>query len=88
MVLGGYLDLRPFVGAATVRAGLAKKAHVPRVYFEPGMDDGVLMPHHKTVCEVLRRRGVPEKDVVLLGSGLRTTYDEANCLRSYLAESP
>jgi uncharacterized SAM-binding protein YcdF (DUF218 family) len=88
LVLGGDVNVRPLVAAALVRAGLAKTVLVSHVDFPPGGDDGIVKPQHKTVCEVLRRRGVPEQNITVLGHRNRVTYDEATSLATYLSAAP
>ena len=84
-VLGGDENVRPFVAAAIVRAGLAKKALASHVYCPPGADDGILISQQRRICEAIKRRGVPAEDVEAVGGQLRTTYDEASALASFLA---
>jgi uncharacterized SAM-binding protein YcdF (DUF218 family) len=86
-VLGGDVNVRPLVAAAIFRAGLVKKVLVSHVDFEPGEDKGILGPQHKRICEVLRRRGVPEEDILVLGNRHRTTHDEAVSLADWLPEA-
>jgi hypothetical protein len=62
---------------------------VSHVDFDPGEDDGILVPQHQRICDVLRRRGVPEADIVVVGSRHRVARDEAVSLAAWLpAEHP
>jgi uncharacterized SAM-binding protein YcdF (DUF218 family) len=86
-VLGGDVNVRPLVAAAIFRAGLAKKILVSHVDFEPGENGGILGPQHDRVCKVLRLRGVPAEDIIVLGNRHRTTHDEAVSLAAWLSEA-
>jgi len=83
-VLGGDVNVRPLVAAAIYRAGLAKKVLVSHVDFEPGEDTGILGPQHQRICKVLKIRGVPAVDIILIGNRHRTTHDEAATLAAWL----
>jgi len=86
-VLGGDVNFRPLVAAAIYRAGLAKKVLVSHVDFEPGEDAGILKPQHARISAMLRVRGVPAEDIILVGNRNRTTHDEAVALAAWLPEA-
>lgn len=88
MVLCGDADTRPFVGAALVKAGLARKVLVAAVQASPDVEDGIVPPAHETIRRVLVRRGVPRQDVVILDGQARHTHDEARSLATFLESSP
>lgn len=88
LVLGGDENVRPFVAAALVKVGLARRVLVTHV--EDSADAGakIIPSTHEISRRVLIRRGVAEKDIVLIGHDLTTTFDEAQALRDYLRTAP
>ncbi|HVA49265.1 MAG TPA: YdcF family protein [Pirellulales bacterium] len=88
LVLPGGEETRPFVAAALVKAGLARKGLVPRVIGSPDTDDGIERPAHEIIRDVLVLRGVPRNDVVLLGTNSASTYSDALALRELLLGRP
>lgn len=87
-ILGGDLQTRPFVAAALFKAGLAKRVLVPRTAASPDVDAGILPPHHELTVRILVHRGVPREAIVLLGTGIQTTFDEARTLADFLQAVP
>lgn len=88
MVLPGGEETRPFVAAALVRNGLARKALVPRVVGTPDTVEGITRPTHEIIRDVLVSRGVPRDDVILLGSNSASTYSDAVALGDFLRARP
>jgi uncharacterized SAM-binding protein YcdF (DUF218 family) len=88
MVLGGGAEVRPFVAAALVRAGLARKvllSHLPDLQND---DAGMTPPEYEISRAVLLRRGVPAADIAMVGRNNRTTYHEALALAAFLSPLP
>jgi uncharacterized SAM-binding protein YcdF (DUF218 family) len=88
MVLGGGAATRPFVAAALVRAGLARRALVPRVRPSPEGDEGLTLPEDEVIRRALRARGVPDEAVVTLPGEVDSTRDEAQALGRFLEAEP
>jgi uncharacterized SAM-binding protein YcdF (DUF218 family) len=88
LVLGGGLDTRPFVAAALVRRGLAKRVLVSHSISSTEAQDGILPAEHELALRVLASWGVPREDAILLGHENATTYDEAKALAEFLQTSP
>lgn len=84
LALGGDLEIRPFVAAALVKRGLARKVLIPQVAAAPEVADGILPPQHDLATRILVWRGVPRENVVLLGQDNASTYDEARSLAQFL----
>ena len=87
-VLGGDLEVRPFVGAALYKAKLASEVLVPQVHRSPEVEAGMLPAWGELVKRVLVYRGVRPEDVILLGDGIDSTYDEARALADFLRSRP
>jgi uncharacterized SAM-binding protein YcdF (DUF218 family) len=88
VVLGGGANSRPFVAAALVRLGLARKVLVTRVASSPETDDGISRPEHELSREVLLHQGVPAESIQFLGTENHTTFDEAMAVSAFLETSP
>jgi uncharacterized SAM-binding protein YcdF (DUF218 family) len=88
MVLGGGATTRPFVAAALVRAGLARRVLVPGVRLSPGQEEGLAPPESEVIRRVLRARGVLDGDVVTLPGEAASTRDEARALACFLDGDP
>jgi uncharacterized SAM-binding protein YcdF (DUF218 family) len=88
LVLGGGSNTRPFVGAALLKAGLAKKVLLPTVQLSVEAQDGLIPPDHELIEQALRHRGVPNEAIVRLPHACATTFDEAEALREYLEDAP
>ncbi len=88
MVLGGDVQSRPFVAAALVRVGLARKVLLVRGVARPENEDRIVLREDELARQVLLRRGVPEQDVVVLDRICDHTYDEAQALQEWLAAVP
>ena len=87
-VLGGGADSRPFVAAALVRAGLAKRVLVPTVREPLDNLDGAMPPENELFRRVLAAREVAVESVVNLPGVCDSTLDEARGLAAYLETEP
>lgn len=84
LVLGGDENSRPFVAAALWKAGFAKKILLTRPE-SAAPDDEAIYPSFQQISRgVLLARGVAPADIVLLGEGAATTFDESQSLRAYV----
>jgi uncharacterized SAM-binding protein YcdF (DUF218 family) len=87
MVLGGDSEIRPFVAAALVKAGLARTVLVPRMKSDP--EEIRSGSSEETMIQgVLRERGVSEKAILLLARPVSSTKDEALALAEFLDDHP
>lgn len=88
MVLGGEENTRPFVAAALVNTGLAKKALL--THAKPSADtlSGIRPPIHEINRHILVQRGVAPRDILILGHQIAHTHGEAEALATFLAASP
>lgn len=89
LVLGGDVQVRPFVAAALVHARLADAVLLTRSP-EPssGMEDEVSLREHDKATRILIARGVPADAIHLLPGAVDSTRDEARELAEFLNEHP
>jgi uncharacterized SAM-binding protein YcdF (DUF218 family) len=88
LILGGRPDTRPFVAAALVRAGLARRALVLTPRLAPENADGISPPEDEVIRRVLRAQGVPDEAIVTLPAEVASTGDEARGLGRFLVAEP
>jgi uncharacterized SAM-binding protein YcdF (DUF218 family) len=88
MVLGGDNQTRPFVAAALVKVGLARKALVAKIKRSGDNLDGIVPSDEEMIRSVLVRQGVPPDAVVMLDKECASTFDEACALAEFLASEP
>ena len=88
MVLAGEENTRPFVAAALVNTGLAKKSLLPHVKPSADVLSGVSPPIHEINRHILVQRGVAPSDILILGHQIAHTHGEAEALATFLAELP
>jgi len=86
IVPGGGLETRPFGAAAAYREGRAAKVATFRMRIQPAMALGLQPPDHEIALAILRREGVPETDILLLGDQVDSTWDEVRAVRDWCAE--
>ena len=82
--LGGGEEIRPFVGAALVKAGRAEKALVLKIKGGPDVQDGIKRPVQEIIRDVYLVRGVPREKLVYLDGLPGTTFDESFAARRFL----
>jgi uncharacterized SAM-binding protein YcdF (DUF218 family) len=88
MVLNGGEETRPFVAAALVNAGFARRVLVAGTALSPHMEDRIVPPDHEINKRVLMQRGVAESDITILPGAAATTFDEATALAAFLVKRP
>jgi uncharacterized SAM-binding protein YcdF (DUF218 family) len=82
-VLGGGLEVRPFVAAELYKQGLVKKILVSNVA-EPGLTEFLAIPGHSELNRMLLLKlGIPEAAIEMFGQANRSTRDEAFALRNW-----
>lgn len=87
-ILGGGAETRPFVAAALVKAGHAKRVLVARVKAPPPGRAPLALQEQDVMTRVLRLRGVPADSIVLLPDECDSTLDETYALARYLDREP
>jgi uncharacterized SAM-binding protein YcdF (DUF218 family) len=88
MVLGGGTDTRPFVAAALVRSGKARRVLVPTVRHSHEGADRLSPSEGELIRRILRARGVSDDDIVTLPGEVDSTRDEAQALNRFLDSEP
>ena len=88
MVMPGDENTRPFVAAAIVKAGLAERVLIPELMISPEVEEGILPPWHEVIRRVLRHRGVPEEDILILAGESDSTFGDIRALGAFLDASP
>jgi len=86
MLLLGDERTRPFVAAALVNAGWARRVLVAESAPTPKTIDQILPPHHEIARKILFSRGVPPEKIVVLHVAAATTHDEAKALAAFLED--
>jgi uncharacterized SAM-binding protein YcdF (DUF218 family) len=84
VLLNGSYNSRPFVAAALVHGGWAAKVILNTVALHAAESAGAVPRSHEIALRVLEYGGVARKDVVLLDTSARTTFDEAAGVARYL----
>jgi len=86
VVLGGYLDVRPFAAAKLYQQGLVKQILVSQVDDNyPAVTIGVAPRHTEANRQVLLKLGVPPTAIETFGTANKDTKDEATALRAWAA---
>ena len=87
VVLGGGLESRPFAAAKLYHAGLAPRVVLMNVRPGPATELGVLPAEAVLTRQVLVAEGVAETNLVALGNGVATSYDEALAVRDWVRQT-
>jgi uncharacterized SAM-binding protein YcdF (DUF218 family) len=87
-VMPGDENVRPFVAAALVNAGLADRVLVPRAGSSPEVEDGIRPPADELICRVLVHRGVRPGRIAMIDKKTTSTYGDAGALAAFLESSP
>lgn len=88
LVLPGDENVRPFVAAAMLKAGLVRAVLVPQTESGPDEEDRVLPPTHEINRQVLLRRGVPAERIIVLRGQSASTLSDLEALGQFLADRP
>jgi uncharacterized SAM-binding protein YcdF (DUF218 family) len=83
VVLGGGLDLRPFVAAGLYEKGLAKKVLLSGVEEGPSVNVGAVAGHAEANRKVLLKLGVPDSAIESFGKANKNTREEAVALKDW-----
>jgi uncharacterized SAM-binding protein YcdF (DUF218 family) len=83
VVLGGGLDVRPFVAAELYHRGLVRKVLVSQVSSTRAVAIGAELGHTAANRQVLLKLGVPADAIETFGSSNKNTKEEALALRDW-----
>jgi uncharacterized SAM-binding protein YcdF (DUF218 family) len=83
VVLGGFLEVRPFAAAELYRKGLVNKVLISQVSDDRVVSTGVVLNHTEANRRVLLKLGVPAGAVETFGTENKNTRDEAFALRAW-----
>lgn len=86
MILPGSEETRPFVAAGLLKAGYADVALVPETRASPGVRDGSVLSTAETSRQILIRRGISERQIVILPGESDSTLQDAQALGRYFQE--
>ena len=82
-VLGGGLEVRPFVAAELYKKRLVTKVIVSRVVEPRSVKIGAIPGHSELNRMLLLKLGVPDADIEMFGKDNGSTRDEAVALRDW-----
>lgn len=88
LTLPGDEQSRPFVSAALVNVGLADKALVLGTVATPSVEDEITLPSDEVTKLVLKRRGVPESQILVLHGDSDSTFSDAEIIDDFLQGQP
>jgi uncharacterized SAM-binding protein YcdF (DUF218 family) len=88
IVLGGGIDLRPFVAADLYAKGLVKKVLLSEVDEASSVGIGVMPTHTEGNRSILVRLGVPESAIEKFGTANKNTFEEAAALKDWTHQNP
>jgi uncharacterized SAM-binding protein YcdF (DUF218 family) len=83
VVLGGGLETRPFEAARLYQQKYADKILIMNVRLSPTTRLGITSPEKDITHQLLLKLGVPASDVVDLGAGVASTFDESMAVRDW-----
>jgi uncharacterized SAM-binding protein YcdF (DUF218 family) len=83
VVLGGGIDIRPFVAADLYTKGLVKKVLLSKVKEPRSVEIGAVTSDTEDQRQVLLRLGVPDSAIETFGNANKNTREEAEALKSW-----
>jgi uncharacterized SAM-binding protein YcdF (DUF218 family) len=87
VVLGGDIDVRPFAAAALYKQGYAAKILLSNIQFGRAERLGLVPSNTALNRDVLRKLGVPETAIVIIGENNSSTQQEAAAVREWALQS-
>jgi uncharacterized SAM-binding protein YcdF (DUF218 family) len=87
VVLGGDIDVRPFAAAALYKQGYAAKILVSNIQSGKAERLGLVPSNTELNRDVLRKLGVPETAIVIIGENNSSTQQEAAAVRQWALQS-
>jgi len=88
VVLGGGLDMRPFIAADLYQKGLVRKILVSQAEDGRAVQIGAVSGHTMANVNVLRKLGIPDAAIEIFGNGNKNTRDEAVALAKWTKQHP
>ncbi len=88
LILPGSEDARPEMAADLILAGIARIALIPETSLPSDPPSVPAAASTTRTRNILRRRGVPEAHIIVIGGHSRSTYGDAESLARYLQTSP
>jgi uncharacterized SAM-binding protein YcdF (DUF218 family) len=86
VVLGGQIEVRPFVAAELYKNGLVTGVLVSQVAEARSAEIGAIPGHSESNRLLLLKLGVPDSAIEMFGQANRSTKDEASSLRAWADE--
>jgi uncharacterized SAM-binding protein YcdF (DUF218 family) len=86
VVLGGQIEVRPFVAAELYKNGFVNKVLVSQVAVARSSVIGDIPGHSESNRLLLLKLGVPDTAIEMFGQANRSTKDEASALRDWADE--
>jgi hypothetical protein len=83
VVLGGGIDVRPFVAADLYTKGIVKKVLLSKVKEPRSVEIGAVTSDTEDERQVLLRMGVPESAIETFGNANKNTQEEAAALKNW-----
>ena len=83
VVLGGGLEVRPFVAADLYQNGLVNKILISQVAEERLVTMGAVPGHTELIRKTLLKLGVPDSAIETFGTANKNTMDEALALKDW-----
>jgi uncharacterized SAM-binding protein YcdF (DUF218 family) len=87
LIPGGNFDTRPFGAAELYHAGRAERLAVFKTEVHPTVKMELRPPDHEICLAVLDRLKVPREDIISLGDGVTSTWDEVAATRAWCLEN-
>ena len=87
VVLGGDIDVRPFAAAALYKQGYAAKILLSNIQSGKAERLGLIPSNTELNRDVLRKLGVPETAIVIIGENNSSTQQEAAAVREWAVQS-
>jgi uncharacterized SAM-binding protein YcdF (DUF218 family) len=87
VILGGGLENRPFAAAKLFHDGVASRILYMNVRSSPVEEIGVISSEGELTHRILLSKGVPEKAMTMIGSGVASTYDESKAVQEWMEKS-
>ena len=83
-ILGGGVNTRPFGAARMHYRGVVSKLLYARSRWSQTDVLGMTKPDYLLMEKVVKRLGVPDEDLIVVGNDVTSTYEEAVALRGWL----
>ena len=88
VALPGEFETRPFVAAALIKAGYAKKAVIVSNTDAVEKGDGLIPPSHEIVRRIYQARGIDSSSITIMPGASNSTIDDLQQLKTFLMAHP